>query len=504
MSTGAIPKLSGDIRPLIPTLGLRNYWYPAIADTKVGARKPVKVSMLGEEICLFRGATGGVVAIQDVCPHRGARPSEGACHYRGTVACPYHGWVFDESGKNVAVLSEGPDSGVCGKPGTEAHVYPTRTLKGLVFVWIGDGEPAPIEEDVPEEFFDDALVQVGQVDWKCNWEVALENSMDSHVNYVHRNALVVARAGFIARGAQGEHPIFVGNGFGGDVAESNYLRRSPAQDLYANGWRWPTSNRRRYWTWLFRPFVERARRHIPPPRSARWCGGHHLPGMFRGRVRVRPLHADVRAGRSEADARVVLPLSSAEQRARARVAARALCPPASLDRRVQLLAAGRARDAEPAVRHAREALGDGRRGDPVAPPGRHQALRRARRVVRVPQSRRAGARRGAAQPRLRALPAGGAAGEGATLKLAGQNAHGTGTSPNIGGGIAQGLADEGATVVCVDVVADNATQCAAWIERRGGQALGVTCDVTDEAQVQAMVTRVRDVYGRVDVLVNNA
>src|SRR5439155_300180 len=67
----------------------------------------------------------------------------------------------------------------------------------------------------------------------------------------------------------------------GDVAESNYLRRSPAQDLYANGWRWPTSNRRRYWTWLFRPFVERARRHIPPPRSARWCGGHHLPGMFR-------------------------------------------------------------------------------------------------------------------------------------------------------------------------------------------------------------------------------
>ncbi len=252
-SNGAIPKLSGDIRPLIPALGLRNYWYPAIAARRVGRRKPVKVSMLGEDLCLFRGATGDVVAIQDVCPHRGARLSEGDCHYRGTVACPYHGWVFDESGKNVAVLSEGPDSGVCGKPGTEARTYPTRTLKGVVFVWVGDGDPAP----------------------------TLENSMDSHVNYVHRNALVVARAGFIARGAQGEHPIFVGNGFGGDVAESNYVRRSPAQDVYANGWRWPTSNRRRYWTWLFRPFVERARRNIPPPRSARWCGGHHLPGMFR-------------------------------------------------------------------------------------------------------------------------------------------------------------------------------------------------------------------------------
>jgi phenylpropionate dioxygenase-like ring-hydroxylating dioxygenase large terminal subunit len=278
----ATPKLSGDIRHLIPKLGLRNYWYPAVRAAKVGARKPMKLSLLGDELCLFRGATGDVAAIGDICPHRGARLSEGDCHYRGTVACPYHGWVYDEAGKNVAVLSEGPDSGVCGKPGTEARVYPTRTLKGVVFVWMGDGDPAPIEEDVPEEFFDPgALVLTGEVTWRCNWEVALENSMDSHVNYVHRNALVVMRTGFIARGAQGSHPIFVGNGFGGDVAESNYLRKSPRQDLYPNGWTWPKTDYRRFWTWLTKPLAERARRRIPPPRSVRWCGGHHLPGMFR-------------------------------------------------------------------------------------------------------------------------------------------------------------------------------------------------------------------------------
>jgi len=279
---GAVPKLTGDIRHLIPKLGLRNYWYPAVTERQVGRRKPVKVSMLGEEICLFRGAQGDVVAIQDICPHRGARLSEGDCHYRGTVACPYHGWVYDESGKNVMVLSEGPASGVCGKAGTEAKAYPTRTLKGLVFVWIGEGAPAPIEEDVPEEFFDeDALVLTGLVEWRCNWEVALENSMDSHVNYVHRNAVVVARSGFIARGAQGEHPIFVGNGFGGDVAESNYVRQSARQDVYPDGRKWPKTTYRRFWTWLTRPLAERARRHIPPPQSAKWCGGHHLPGMFR-------------------------------------------------------------------------------------------------------------------------------------------------------------------------------------------------------------------------------
>jgi NAD(P)-dependent dehydrogenase (short-subunit alcohol dehydrogenase family) len=89
-------------------------------------------------------------------------------------------------------------------------------------------------------------------------------------------------------------------------------------------------------------------------------------------------------------------------------------------------------------------------------------------------------------------------------RLAGKVAVVTGTSPNIGGGIAEGLADEGASVVCVDVDADNALQCADAIKRRGGNAFGVLCDVTDEAQVEAMVGRAVDAYGGVDVLVNNA
>jgi NAD(P)-dependent dehydrogenase (short-subunit alcohol dehydrogenase family) len=90
------------------------------------------------------------------------------------------------------------------------------------------------------------------------------------------------------------------------------------------------------------------------------------------------------------------------------------------------------------------------------------------------------------------------------VRLAGKVAIVTGTSPNIGGGIAEGLADEGARIVCVDVAPDNARQCADWIRRRGGDALGVACDVTDEAAVEAMVARAREAYGGVDVLVNNA
>ena len=282
---GTIPDLSGDIRPLIPTLGLRNYWYPAMKERHLPKRKPKQLSMMGEHIAFFRDGEGKPVALSDICPHRGARISEGHVHWPGTIACPYHGWVFDADGKNVAVLSEGPESKVCGKPGTEAKKYPTQVLKGVVFIWIGDAEPAPIEEDVPQEFFDDDnLVTVGVINWDCNWEVALENSMDSHVNYLHRDAWIIAGGGGnIPRGAQGEHPIFVGNGFGGDLMQSSMVRGSaPKFDTYPEfGWRWPKTNRRRLWGWIFRRTLRGAQRNIPMPASPRWCSGHHLPGMFR-------------------------------------------------------------------------------------------------------------------------------------------------------------------------------------------------------------------------------
>ena len=73
------------------------------------------------------------------------------------------------------------------------------------------------------------------------------------------------------------------------------------------------------------------------------------------------------------------------------------------------------------------------------------------------------------------------------MKLAGKVALIAGTSPNIGGGIAEGLADEGAKVVCIDVSPDYANGCAQSITKRGGQAIGVVCDVTNEHQVQAAV-----------------
>ena len=79
-----------------------------------------------------------------------------------------------------------------------------------------------------------------------------------------------------------------------------------------------------------------------------------------------------------------------------------------------------------------------------------------------------------------------------------------GTSPNIGGGIAEGLAEAGAAIVAVDARAENAADCARSINGTGGRAIGVTADVTDEAQVEAAVAAAVAAFGAIDILVNGA
>lgn len=42
------------MRELIPVSGLREYWYPAIVEHKVGRRRPTKIRLLNENLVLFR------------------------------------------------------------------------------------------------------------------------------------------------------------------------------------------------------------------------------------------------------------------------------------------------------------------------------------------------------------------------------------------------------------------------------------------------------------------
>ena len=170
-----------------PRLGFREYWYPGIKAKKVGTKRPVRLKMLGEELVLFRGKQGQVVALTDWCPHRGARFSNGLCDFQGTITCPYHGYVFDETGQCVAGLIEAVDSSLA--PKMRARHYPTAESNGIVFIWMGQTPPVPLEEDLPWEFKDPEVSATRYIRvkmWNTNWTEPVWQGIDYHEYYLHR------------------------------------------------------------------------------------------------------------------------------------------------------------------------------------------------------------------------------------------------------------------------------------------------------------------------------
>ena len=79
-----------------------------------------------------------------------------------------------------------------------------------------------------------------------------------------------------------------------------------------------------------------------------------------------------------------------------------------------------------------------------------------------------------------------------------------GAGGGIGGAGAEGLAREGAAVVCADIDAAAAEATAAHIRRAGGRATAIALDVRDRAAVDAAVAATIREFGRLDVLLDSA
>jgi NAD(P)-dependent dehydrogenase (short-subunit alcohol dehydrogenase family) len=80
----------------------------------------------------------------------------------------------------------------------------------------------------------------------------------------------------------------------------------------------------------------------------------------------------------------------------------------------------------------------------------------------------------------------------------------TGAASGIGRATALAFAREGASVVVVDVATSDNQETARLIERDGGHALAVTCDVTHSDDIVAVLHAAIDRFGRLDIAFNNA
>ena len=80
----------------------------------------------------------------------------------------------------------------------------------------------------------------------------------------------------------------------------------------------------------------------------------------------------------------------------------------------------------------------------------------------------------------------------------------TGGSAGIGLGIARVFASEGAKVVICARRSEVLDKAVKTIEDTGGQAIGVQCDVSNETQIKELINTAVEIFGKLDILINNA
>lgn len=167
-----------------------SWWYPVMWSSQLG-RKPVAEQLLGEQVVFVREA-GRVFALNDRCPHRGVPLSLGTKEFPGTITCPYHGWTYDlDDGVLRAVITDGPDSPICGK--VAVRTYPVAERLGLIWVFMGDGDgdPPPVDDAIPRELLEHDFAMGGNIETRHGgWRFGAENGYDEgHAKYLHRNSL---------------------------------------------------------------------------------------------------------------------------------------------------------------------------------------------------------------------------------------------------------------------------------------------------------------------------
>lgn len=169
-------------------LGFTDWWYPVEWSDQVDGH-PRRTTVCGTPLVVLRDADGTVAALHDRCPHRGVPLSEGTQEFPGTVTCPYHGWTYRlGDGQLCAVITDGPDSPICGK--VSVRTFPVAERAGLVWVFVGEGPAHDIDDQLPEEWAGRTFSVGGRIDVrKGNWRLAAENGYDEgHAKYLHRTS----------------------------------------------------------------------------------------------------------------------------------------------------------------------------------------------------------------------------------------------------------------------------------------------------------------------------
>ncbi|HWK60255.1 MAG TPA: Rieske 2Fe-2S domain-containing protein [Eoetvoesiella sp.] len=159
---------------------LRQFWHPVDTSANIAAGRAKPIKILGEDFTLYRGATGKAHLVAPHCPHRGTQLSTGWIE-EDSIRCLYHGWRFSGSGQCV----EQPSGSSEQAARIKIAAYPTEDYLGLIWAYLGEGEP-PAFPPVPV-FEGEGITESFVEPMGCSYFQSWENDWDDcHLSWTHR------------------------------------------------------------------------------------------------------------------------------------------------------------------------------------------------------------------------------------------------------------------------------------------------------------------------------
>lgn len=173
---------------------MRRYWHPVATSDQLPTpdSDPLRVTLLGEKLVVFRDSVGNVGVLEENCMHRGASLALGRVE-DGGIRCLYHGWKFGTDG-TIQETPNNPDPRLRQRLKQPCH--PVREEGGLIWTaLVSKNQPAPIFRRYS---FMDAQPEhrlVLRINVQANYLQLWEGGADSsHVGILHSDA---ARPGWL-------------------------------------------------------------------------------------------------------------------------------------------------------------------------------------------------------------------------------------------------------------------------------------------------------------------
>ncbi len=162
-------------------------WYAACLSEELGHDAPMARMILETPLVLWRDSAGIARVMEDRCLHRNALLSEGVI-IDGCLACPYHGWTYDNAGRCVHIPSEGPHTEHIPRH-IGLETFHVMERDGLIWVWMGGPEAPPARDPFPMPRWREPgwTSYYMKTPFENNVTNCVENFMDvPHTVFVHR------------------------------------------------------------------------------------------------------------------------------------------------------------------------------------------------------------------------------------------------------------------------------------------------------------------------------